>query len=82
MYLAEHSPRARHAQYPTRSARRPYREATLLGLSSAHEATAELCSVSVNQSSWNAGHGTYLNPDIDIPRTAWEFLSQFRLPGP
>jgi hypothetical protein len=21
-----------------------------------------------------------LNPDIDIPQTGWEFLSQFRLP--
>jgi len=41
----------------------------------------ELCSVNANQNSWGAGHATYLNPDIDIPQTAWDFLSQFRLPA-
>jgi polyhydroxybutyrate depolymerase len=42
----------------------------------------ERCSVNANQTSWGAGHGTYLNPDVDIPQTAWAFLSQFRLCQP
>ncbi len=40
----------------------------------------ELCSVEASQVSWLAGHLLYLNPDLDVARTAWEFLSQFRLP--
>jgi poly(3-hydroxybutyrate) depolymerase len=40
----------------------------------------ELCGVNANQHSWGAGHGTYLNPDLDVARTAWEFLKQFSLP--
>jgi len=27
------------------------------------------------------GHVLYFNPDLDVARTAWEFLSQFRLPA-
>ncbi len=41
----------------------------------------ELCSVEASQVSYTVGHCTYLNPDIDIPQTAWAFLSQFRLPA-
>jgi polyhydroxybutyrate depolymerase len=41
----------------------------------------ELCSIEVSPVSYAAGHCTYLNPDIDIPQTAWQFLSRFRLPA-
>ena len=41
----------------------------------------ELCSIEASQVSWLAGHLLYLNPDLYIARTAWEFLSQFRLPA-
>jgi polyhydroxybutyrate depolymerase len=41
----------------------------------------ELCSIEASQESWLAGHLLYLNPDLDVARMAWEFLSQFRLPG-
>ena len=40
----------------------------------------ELCSVNADQNSYDPGHNLYLNPDIDVARTAWEFLSQFTLP--
>ena len=39
----------------------------------------ELCSVEASQTSYVPGHILYLNPDIDIARTAWEFLSRFRM---
>lgn len=43
-----------------------------------------LCSVLASDTartdSTYPGHQTYLNPDIDVARTAWTFLSQFRLP--
>ena len=41
----------------------------------------ELCSVEASQVSWIPGHDLYLNPDLDVARTAWEFLSRFRLPA-
>jgi poly(3-hydroxybutyrate) depolymerase/6-phosphogluconolactonase (cycloisomerase 2 family) len=41
----------------------------------------ELCSIEASQVSYAVGHCTYLNPDIDVAGTAWEFLSQFRLPA-
>jgi len=41
----------------------------------------ERCSVDASQTSVGAGHILYLNPDLDVTRTAWEFLSQFRLPA-
>ena len=41
----------------------------------------ELCSIEASQVSYGAGHYLYLNPDLDVTLTAWEFLSQFRLPG-
>jgi poly(3-hydroxybutyrate) depolymerase/6-phosphogluconolactonase (cycloisomerase 2 family) len=41
----------------------------------------ELCSIETNQVSYAVGHCTYFNPDIDVARTAWEFLSQFRMPA-
>ncbi len=41
----------------------------------------ELCSVEASQVSWNAGHDLYLNPDLNIAQTAWEFLSRFRMPA-
>ena len=37
----------------------------------------ELCSIEASQVSWLAGHLLYLNPDLDVARAAWEFLSQF-----
>jgi len=40
----------------------------------------ELCSVAASQVSYVPGHILYLNPDIDIARRAWRFLSEFRLP--
>jgi poly(3-hydroxybutyrate) depolymerase/6-phosphogluconolactonase (cycloisomerase 2 family) len=42
---------------------------------------AELCSIEASQVSYGGGHVLYLNPDLDLTRTAWEFLSQFRLPA-
>jgi hypothetical protein len=30
----------------------------------------------------NAGHGTYPNPDIDVPAYAWDLLSPYSLPSP
>jgi poly(3-hydroxybutyrate) depolymerase/6-phosphogluconolactonase (cycloisomerase 2 family) len=44
-------------------------------------ARAELCSIEASQVSIVPGHRLYLNPDLDVTRTAWEFLSQFRLPA-
>jgi poly(3-hydroxybutyrate) depolymerase/6-phosphogluconolactonase (cycloisomerase 2 family) len=41
----------------------------------------ELCSIEASQVSPGQGHLLYLNPDLDVTRTAWEFLSQFRLPA-
>ena len=41
----------------------------------------ELCSIEASQVSYGAGHVLYLNPDLDVARTAWEFLSRFRLPA-
>jgi poly(3-hydroxybutyrate) depolymerase/6-phosphogluconolactonase (cycloisomerase 2 family) len=41
----------------------------------------ELCSIEASQVSPNPGHALYLNPDLDVTRTAWEFLSRFRLPA-
>jgi polyhydroxybutyrate depolymerase len=41
----------------------------------------ELCSIEASQVSWLAGHLLYLNPDLAVARTAWGFLSQFRLPA-
>jgi len=41
----------------------------------------ELCSIEASQVSYAVGHCLYLNPDLDITRTAWDFLSQFRLPA-
>ena len=41
----------------------------------------ELCSIEASQVSYGAGHVLYLNPDLDVTRTAWEFLSRFRLPA-
>jgi poly(3-hydroxybutyrate) depolymerase/6-phosphogluconolactonase (cycloisomerase 2 family) len=41
----------------------------------------ELCSVNASQTSYVPGHVPYFNPDIDVARTAWEFLSQFSLPA-
>jgi hypothetical protein len=41
----------------------------------------ELCSIEASQVSYSAGHNLYLNPDLDVTRTAWEFLSRFRLPA-
>ena len=41
----------------------------------------ELCSIEAGQVSSGAGHLLYLNPDLDVAGTAWEFLSQFRLPA-
>jgi hypothetical protein len=45
-----------------------------------------LCSIAASPTartdSGGSGHETYLNPDLDIARTAWEFLSQFSLPDP
>ena len=41
----------------------------------------ELCSIEASRVSWLAGHLLYLNPDLDVARKAWEFLSQFRLPA-
>ena len=43
---------------------------------------AELCSIEASQASYGGGHVLYLNPDLDVTRRAWEFLSQFRLPAP
>jgi hypothetical protein len=40
-----------------------------------------LCSIEASQVSAAAGHNLYLNPDLDVARTAWEFLSRFRLPA-
>jgi len=44
-------------------------------------AQVELCSIEASQVSPNPGHVLYLNPDLDVTRTAWEFLSRFRLPA-
>jgi len=41
----------------------------------------ELCSVNASQVSYVPGHILYINPDIDIARRAWKFLSRFRLPA-
>jgi polyhydroxybutyrate depolymerase len=41
----------------------------------------EMCSVNASQVSYIPGHSIYLNPDIDVARSAWEFLSQFTLPA-
>jgi poly(3-hydroxybutyrate) depolymerase/6-phosphogluconolactonase (cycloisomerase 2 family) len=41
----------------------------------------ELCSIEASQVSAAPGHILYFNPDLDVTRTAWEFLSQFRLPA-
>jgi poly(3-hydroxybutyrate) depolymerase/6-phosphogluconolactonase (cycloisomerase 2 family) len=41
----------------------------------------ELCSIEASQVSPDPGHALYFNPDLDVARTAWEFLSQFRLPA-
>jgi len=41
----------------------------------------ELCSVNASQTSYVPGHVPYLNSDVDVTHTAWEFLSQFRLPA-
>jgi polyhydroxybutyrate depolymerase len=41
----------------------------------------ELCSIEASQMSRIPGHLLYVNPDLDIARTAWNFLSQFRLPA-
>ena len=40
----------------------------------------ELCSIEASQVSYAVGHCLYSNPDLDVTRRAWEFLSQFRLP--
>ncbi len=34
-----------------------------------------------NQVSAVPGHVLFFHPDFDVARTAWEFLSQFRLPA-
>jgi polyhydroxybutyrate depolymerase len=39
----------------------------------------ELCSIEASPVSYAVGHCLYLNPDLDVTQTAWEFLSQFRL---
>jgi photosystem II stability/assembly factor-like uncharacterized protein len=41
----------------------------------------ELCSIEASLVSAVPGHVLYFNPEIDVARTAWEFLSQFRLPA-
>jgi len=41
----------------------------------------ELCSIEASQVSPLPGHALYFNPDLDVTRTAWAFLSQFRLPA-
>ncbi|HUL98300.1 MAG TPA: PHB depolymerase family esterase [Mycobacterium sp.] len=41
---------------------------------------AERCSIEASQLSLDPGHNLYLNPDLDVTQTAWDFLSQFRLP--
>ena len=41
----------------------------------------ELCSIETSQVSYAGGHRLYINPDLGIPQTAWEFLSRFRLPA-
>jgi poly(3-hydroxybutyrate) depolymerase/6-phosphogluconolactonase (cycloisomerase 2 family) len=40
-----------------------------------------LCSIEASQVSPAPGHALYFNPDLDVAQTAWEFLSQFRLPA-
>ncbi len=41
----------------------------------------ERCSVLASQTSAGAGHMLYLNPDLDVTRTAWDFLSRLQLPA-
>lgn len=41
----------------------------------------KLCSIEASQVSLAPGHRLYLNPDLDVTRTAWQFLSQFQLPA-
>lgn len=38
------------------------------------------CGCGAGRGAMRARHLLYLNPDLDVTRTAWEFLSQYRLP--